>query len=76
MIEEFVSRFAQEFIEVDTNDITKDTDFNSLEEWSSMQALIIIAMIDEEYNVTLNAEDIKQANTIRDLYDIVSSRLK
>ena len=76
MIEEFVSRFAQEFIEVDTNDITKDTDFKSLEEWSSMQALIIIAMIDEEYNVTLNAEDIKQANTIRDLYDIVSSRLK
>ena len=76
MIEEFVSRFAQEFIEVDTNDITKDTDFKSLEEWSSMQALIIIAMIDEEYNVTLNAEDIKLANTIRDLYDIVSSRLK
>jgi acyl carrier protein len=37
-------------------------------------ALSIIAMIDEEYNVVIKGNDIRNAETIEDLFKIVQSR--
>ena len=42
---------------------------------SSLVALMIISMIDEEYNVTVTGDDMKKQVTIGDLYNLVSSRL-
>jgi len=68
----FADKFAREFEEAGS--ITPSTRFKDLEEWSSMQALIIIAMIDEEFGVTLTAEDLQKSTTVEDLYKIVQSR--
>ncbi|MEP0265981.1 hypothetical protein [Dokdonia sp.] len=38
-----------------------------------MIALSIIAMIDEEYEITINGDDIKKASTIEDLYKLVKA---
>ena len=53
-----------------------DTEFKQLEEWSSLMALSLIAMVDEEYDVTLKGDDIKNSKTIEDLFKIVSSKAK
>ena len=74
-IQEFVANFAQLFDETDANEITLGTEFRSLDEWSSLIALSVIAMADEEYNVKLKGDDIKVANTIEDLYNVVKSRM-
>jgi acyl carrier protein len=42
-----------------------------LEEWSSLIALSVIAMADEEYDVRLKGDDMRNANTVQDLYDVV-----
>lgn len=75
-LQEFIDRFAQEFAEVEPGQITSETVFRDLDEWSSMQALIIIAMIDEEFGVTLSAEDMRNSKTVGDIYTKVSSRQK
>jgi acyl carrier protein len=31
-------------------------------------------MVDEEYDVTLKGDDVRNSSTIQDLYDIVNSR--
>ena len=72
--EEFVQSFAAQFDETETSEITFQTDFKSLEEWSSLLALSIIAMCDEEYDVKIKGEDIRTAVTIEDLYNVVKSR--
>lgn len=69
--QEFVQNFANLFDETDVSEITLFTEFKNLEEWSSLIALSVIAMADEEYNVKLKGDDIKAANTVKDLYDIV-----
>ena len=51
-----------------------DTDFKELDEWSSLLALSIIAMVDEEYNVTLKGDDIRNSKTIADLFELVKSK--
>lgn len=74
-INEFVDKFADQFDDIDTEDFTADTDFRANDEWSSLTALSVIAMVDEEYDVTLKGDDIIQSKTIGDLFNIVKSRL-
>jgi thiol-disulfide isomerase/thioredoxin len=50
-------------------------EFKELEEWSSLTALSVIAMIDEEYDVKIKGDDVRNSQTINDLYEIVKSRL-
>ena len=63
-LQEFVENFANQFDETDPSEITTTTAFHNLEEWSSLTALSIIAMVDEEYDVTLKGDDIKNAVTV------------
>ncbi|MCB6974644.1 MULTISPECIES: acyl carrier protein [Butyricimonas] len=70
-ISKFIEFFAELFDETDVNVFTKETEFKKLEEWSSLMALSVIAMVDEEYGITIQGEDIRNANTIADLFDNV-----
>ena len=73
-IKDFIQNFADQFDETDASEIQATTNFRNLEEWSSLIALSIIAMVDEEYDVTLKGDDIKNANTVEDLYNTVVSK--
>ena len=73
-LEEFVALFAEQFDDTDANEIKAETVFKELDEWSSLIALSIIAMVDEEYDVTLKGDDIRNSNTVEDLFNIVKSR--
>jgi acyl carrier protein len=73
-MDEFLKAFAEQLDDTDAGMLTPETKFRDLEEWSSLTALAVIAMVDEVYNVTIKAEDIKNSKTIKDLYEIVKSR--
>ena len=73
-IQDFLKNFASQFDETDASLFTPSTVFKDLDEWSSLLALSIIAMVDEEYEVTLKGDDIRSANTIEDLYNIIKSK--
>jgi acyl carrier protein len=73
-MEKFLENFAAQFDETDVAVFKPETEFKKLEEWSSMLALSIIAMADEEYEVQLKGDDIRSSITIQDLYDIIKSK--
>lgn len=74
-LNEFVAHFAEQFDATDASVFTPETRFRELDEWSSLVGLSVIAMVDEEYDVTLKGDDVKSSNTIMDLYNIVKSRI-
>lgn len=74
-LNDFVSKVEAEIEDLEVGSLTADKDYREIEQWSSMYALILIAMIDTEYDVTLSGEDLKQSKTVRDLYEIVKSKL-
>lgn len=74
-IVKFVSNIAEQFEESENVNFTQSTNFRELEEWSSLLALSVIAMIDEEYNVKVKGDEIKKCITIEDLFKIVKSKL-
>lgn len=72
---EFINNLAAQFEETDVSLFTQETKFKELDEWSSFLALSIIAMVDDEYNVKIKGDDIRNSETIQQLFDIVKSRL-
>lgn len=74
-IEEFINHFAEQFEETPNEEFAADTEYKGIEEWDSMMAITIIAMVDEVYNVTIKAEDIRSTETIEDLAELVKGRL-
>ena len=74
-IKDFIEKFAEQFDETDVSEFKAETIFKELEEWSSLIALSVIAMVDEEFDVTLKGDDVRNSNTIEDLYNLVISKL-
>lgn len=72
-IKEFIEKFA-EAIEIESVDtLTVKTEFKKLEEWSSLSVMLLIAFYDEEFEKELTQNQIKEANTIQDLYNIATA---
>lgn len=73
-MKEFIEKFAELFDDVNPEDFTAETKFRDLEDWDSIAGLSVIGMIDEEYGVTFNADDMKACQTIGDLYARMESK--
>lgn len=73
-LNDFIANFAEQFDDTDSSEITAGTEFKNLDEWSSLIALSVIAMVDEEYDVAIKGDDIRSANTVENLFNIVKSR--
>ncbi|MBA4241002.1 MAG: hypothetical protein C0448_09765 [Sphingobacteriaceae bacterium] len=74
--EEFTNQLVTEFEDVEPNTVFPDTNYREIKNWSSMYALIIIAFIDANFDVQLSADDLKNTQTVRDLYTIVCEKMK
>lgn len=74
-IETFTGEVAEQFDEISTDSFGPETQFKENDEWSSMTALSIIAMVDQNYAVRLTGDDIRNSTTIQHIYDIVASRV-
>ncbi len=73
-IKEFIEKFAEIFDDTDAEDLKPETKFRELDEWSSLITLGVIAMADEEYGVELNASDLRSANTVGELFEVIRNR--
>ena len=74
-LDEFVALFAEQFDETDVSEITATTKFHDIDEWSSLVGLSVIAMVDEEYDIALKGDDVRNAITVEDLYKTVCSKM-
>lgn len=69
----FIDNFAAQFDQTDASLFTKDTIFKDLEEWDSLTALSVIAMVDDEYDKMISGAHIRAANTIEDLFNLAQA---
>ena len=73
-IKEFIQYFADQFDETDSSVFTPETVFHDLDEWSSLIGLSLIAMIDDEYDVTIKGDELRSAKTVNDVFELVKSK--
>ena len=75
-IKEFIEKFASQFPDENPAELTAETDFHELDSWSSLTSLSLVAMVYAEYGVVLDTLDVRNADTIEDLFDIIKERTK
>jgi len=74
-IQKFIEKFASQFEETDMELFKPETEFKNLDEWSSLMSLSIIAMVDEEYDVQLKGDDIRNTSSIEELFKLVTTKI-
>ncbi|WP_164123640.1 acyl carrier protein [Sphingobacterium sp. xlx-130] len=67
----FIEDFTSIFDDVDVSELSMETEFKTLDEWSSLTALGLLAVMEEEYDAELSSRDIEKSTTIRDIFNIV-----
>lgn len=73
-LSDFISKFAEQFVDEEPSIFAADTDFHELDSWSSLTSLSVVAMIIQEYGVELESQDVRNADTIKDLFEVVKER--
>jgi acyl carrier protein len=75
-IEVFIKNLEQQFLSVALGGLKPESRFRDLAEWSSLQALIVIVSFDDDYGVTINSEELRNAVTVSDLFHLVINKIK
>ena len=71
-IKEFIEKFAEAIEIENAENVTAETEFRQLDEWSSISVMLTIAFFDEEFNKEIGGSDIKVCKTIQDLYNLAN----
>ncbi len=74
-VQELIEKIEAEIEELPRGVLQPDTNYRQLPEWSSMHALIVLALAETEYNVALSGEDLRSCSTVTDLQKLINSRM-
>jgi len=74
VIQEFIQKIEEEFENIKPGTLTPDSKLRENFEWDSVNALVFIAMVNVEYDVSLNAEDLQASDTVGDIFNLIVSR--
>ena len=69
--EKIIDLLKSMFEDIDTSDFNIDTEFKNNDEWDSMTALTLITLLDNEFNISISGEKIKELNTVKDLINYI-----
>ncbi|MDR6922891.1 MULTISPECIES: acyl carrier protein [Chryseobacterium] len=72
-INEFIEKFQSQLENTDVT-ITPETEYSKESYWDSLTAMVIKVMIEDEYGVDMEPEQITALNTINALYSFVSEK--
>lgn len=70
-IEEFISKIESVFEDEQPGSLQPGTEFRNLESWSSMYALIIVALFETDFKTTVTGDQLRKCNTVLDLYQLL-----
>jgi acyl carrier protein len=73
-LEDFVTQFADQFDDTDASEITASAEFHLLDEWSSLTGMGVIALVKTEYGKTITGKELRECETVEDVYNLVASK--
>lgn len=65
----------EEILELDENTLQAEQGLLEIEAWDSLAFLSVIAMADEQFDLTLEGRKLEQVTKVQDLIDLVSTHL-
>lgn len=75
-IEDFIEKILMEIPDIKRENIGPHMKFRDHVEWDSVNALVLIAMVNVEYDVSLRAEELIKAETINDVFLVIKKKIE
>ena len=72
-MEEKILDLLKDILEIEDRDIHLSDVFREYEEWDSIAHLTLIACIDEEFEVIISSNELKELHTIQDILQKIQS---
>lgn len=73
-VDNLIQVFREEFEIAHDVEVNSLTNFREVISWSSMNSLVVIILLENEYDVIVTDEALKAVNTFQELYDLVISK--
>lgn len=70
-LQDFIEKLRDLFEDTDPEEITAETYFQELDEWSSLTALSVIAMVKTDYERNITGKEIRNCGTVEDLFNFI-----
>lgn len=74
-LDDFVKNFAEQFEDTPASKFTPETTFRDVDEWDSLHALAIMAMVNLKYKVKISPEELRNSVTVIDVYEVIKPKL-
>jgi acyl carrier protein len=75
-VNDFIKKIEAEFEDLEPGKLKPESNFRDMFDWSSVNALILIAMVNTEYDVIITAEDLRASKTVQELFDVILTKVK
>ena len=69
-MEDFIKKIEEVF-EMPNVSITPNDNFREYQEWDSLVLLSLMAMLDDEYNITIPRDDFQKINTVEEMFNYI-----
>jgi len=75
-LHEFIEAIENDVLDVSSGTIELHTDLNDIEEWDSMARVALNAVLDTNFDFTLNSEELKAIVTVSDIVAKLEEKLE
>lgn len=73
-LNDFIEKFTDQFDDTDPSEIQADTEYQELDEWSSLTAMSLIALAKAEYGKTITGREVRSCKTVEELFNLIASK--
>jgi acyl carrier protein len=73
-IQDFIQKVEHEFDQISPGSLKPESNIRDHFEWDSINALVFIALVNVEYDVEINADDLQQSATVSDLFQLIEAK--
>jgi acyl carrier protein len=75
-INDLIQKLEAEFENIPPGTLKPETKITEIEGWGSMHALIVIALADTEYGVTIKGDEMRKIESVQQLFDLIAEKQK
>ena len=72
-MKQFIENLKETF-EIEDREVLSEDNYKEYEEWDSLAYLGLLAMVKEEYDITLSSKEVDSALTVKQLFDLINSK--
>ena len=66
--------FIAEIMEVDVEELSGETEYQSISQWDSLMHLRLVAEIEDQYKVEIPIDEVPDIKTLADFYKYVNNQ--